>query len=254
MRSLAVASRSFSKHPILRKEVLKLYPDAKFNDEGLSLYGSSLIEFLQGYEKAITALEVIDEKILSKLPDLKVIGKYGVGLDMLDLNAMKKYGIKLGWTGGVNKRSVSELVVSFAIYLLHRVAIANTEVRNGKWYQVKGRQLSDCTVGIIGCGHVGKDLVKLLQPFNCKILVNDILDFKIFHYDLYRLKNDKDIDQLGIFENKNKNITFIEWPELITKKPNDRIEVYFQYSEKNEYRNINVVGFGKWRNYEFLEI
>ena len=82
----------------------------------------------------------------------------------------------------------------------------------------------------------------------------DILDLKILHYDLYRLKNDKDIDQLGIFENKNKNITFIEWPELIAKKPNDRIEVHFQYSKKNEYRNINFVGFGKWRNYEFLEI
>ena len=181
MKSLAITSRSFSKHPILRKEVLKLYPDAKFNDEGLSLYGDSLVKFLKGYEKAITALEVIDEKILSKLPDLKVIGKYGVGLDMLDLHAIKKFGIKLGWSGGVNKRSVSELVISFAIYLLHRAAFANDEVKNGKWYQVKGRQLSGCTVGIIGCGHVGKDLVRLLQPYNCKILVNDILDFKDFY-------------------------------------------------------------------------
>ena len=180
MKSLAITSRSFSKHPILRKEVLKLYPDAKFNDEGLSLYGDSLVKFLKGYEKAITALEVIDEKILSELPDLKVIGKYGVGLDMLDLHAIKKFGIKLGWSGGVNKRSVSELVISFAIYLLHRAAFANDEVKNGKWYQVKGRQLSGCTVGIIGCGHVGKDLVRLLQPYNCKILVNDILDFKDF--------------------------------------------------------------------------
>jgi D-3-phosphoglycerate dehydrogenase len=183
MKSVAITSRSFSKHPILREEVLKRYPDAKFNDEGLSLNGNSLIEFLQGYEKAITALETIDETILSQLPNLKVIGKYGVGLDMIDLNAMKKFGIKLGWTGGVNKRSVSELVVSFAIYLLHRVAFANTEVKNGKWYQVKGRQLSDCTVGIIGCGHVGKDLIKLLQPFNCKILVHDILNFKDFYQE-----------------------------------------------------------------------
>ena len=95
---------------------------------------------------------------------------------------------------------------------------------------------------------------QILSPTFNIVYDYDILDFKILHYDLYRLKNDKDIDQLGIFENKNKNITFIEWPELITKKPNDRIEVYFQYSEKNEYRNINVVGFGKWRNYEFLEI
>ena len=181
MRSLVIASRSFSKHPVLRKEVLKRYPNAKFNDEGLSLNGESLIEFLDGHEKAITALEKIDDSILKQLPDLKVIGKYGVGLDMIDLHAMKKYGVNLGWTGGVNKRSVSELVISYSVALLHRTVFANAEVRKGGWYQVKGRQLSNCTVGIIGCGHVGKDLVKLLQPFNCKILVYDILDFEDFY-------------------------------------------------------------------------
>ena len=183
MGSVVVVSRSFSKHPILRGEILKRYPDAKFNDEGLSLNGDSLVEFLKGYEKAITALETIDDSILSKLPDLKVIGKYGVGLDMIDLHAMKKFDVKLGWTGGVNKRSVSELVISFSIYLLHRVAFANAEVRNGEWYQVKGRQLSDCTFGIVGCGHVGKDLVKLLKPFGCDILAHDILDFKEFYQE-----------------------------------------------------------------------
>ena len=183
MKSLAVVSRSFSKHPILRNEVLKRYPDAKFNDEGLSLKDVTLIEFLQGYEKAITALEIIDEKVLFELPDLKIIGKYGVGLDMIDLNALNNHGVKLGWLGGVNKRSVSELVISFSISLLHRAAFANSEVKNGKWYQVKGRQLSDCTFGIIGCGHIGKDLVRLLKPFNCNILVHDILDFKDFYQE-----------------------------------------------------------------------
>ena len=181
MSSVAVASRSFSRHPELRALVLERYSDAKFNDEGLSLHGNSLIEFLSGYEKAITALEVIDDSILSQLPNLKVIGKFGVGLDMIDLHALKKYGIKLGWTGGVNKRSVSELVISFAVALLHRIVFANSEVRNGKWYQVKGRQLSDCTFGIIGCGHIGKDLIKLLKPFDCKILAHDILNFKEFY-------------------------------------------------------------------------
>ena len=181
MKSLAITSRSFSKHPILRREVLKLYPDSKFNDDGLKLNGDSLVEFLYGYEKAITALEVIDNSILSKLPHLKSISKFGVGLDMIDLSAMKKNNVKLGWKGGVNKRSVSELVVSFAIALLHRAVFANAEVRNGEWYQVKGSQLSDCTFGIIGCGHIGKDLVKMLKPFNCKILAHDILNFKEFY-------------------------------------------------------------------------
>ena len=181
MPSVAVTSRSFSRHPELRALVLARYSDAKFNDDGLSLQGKSLIEFLSGYEKAITALEVIDDSILSHLPNLKVISKYGVGLDMIDLHALKKYGVKLDWSGGVNKRSVSELVVSFAIALLHRAVFANSEVKKGKWYQPKGFQLSNCTFGIIGFGHIGKDLVKLLQPFDCKILAHDIRNFKEFY-------------------------------------------------------------------------
>lgn len=181
--SLAIASRSFSKNPLLRDAVLKDYPAAKFNDEGLSLSGDSLVDFLDGYEKAITALEVIDDSILSRLPVLKVIGKYGVGLDMIDLHALKKHKVKIGWTGGVNKRSVSELVVSSAIAILHRSVFANMEVRNNLWYQIKGRQLSDCTVGIIGCGNIGKDLVKLLKPFNCRVLSHDILNFKQFYQE-----------------------------------------------------------------------
>ena len=214
MASVVVASRSFSKHPILRGEVLNRYPDAKFNDDDLILKGDTLVQFLRGHDKAITALETIDESILSQLPDLNTIGKYGVGLDMIDLHAMKKFGVKLGWTGGVNKRSVSELVISFAIALLHRTVFANAEVKKGEWYQVKGRQLSDCTVGIVGCGHVGKDLVRLLKPFNCKILAYDILDFKEFYAEnnvtpvgLDDLIKNSDVVTLHLpFDDSTKNI------------------------------------------------
>jgi len=111
MNKVAVASRSFSKHPILRKAIIDRYPNVKFNDKGVSLSGESLVEFLTGCNKAIIALEEINEPILKQLPDLKVVGKYGVGLDTLDLEAMEKYGITLGWKGGINKRSVSELVI-----------------------------------------------------------------------------------------------------------------------------------------------
>ena len=214
MGSLAVASRSFSKHPLLRKEVLSRYPDTKFNDQGLSLQGDSLINFLAGYEMAITALETIDHSILSKLPELKIIGKYGVGLDMIDLDAMNKYDVQLGWKGGVNKRSVSELVISSAIALLHRSVFANSEVRKGKWNQVKGRQLSECTFGIVGCGHIGKDIIRLLQPFNCKILAHDILEFNNFYLQynvtsvgLDELLETSDVVTLHLpLDNSTKNI------------------------------------------------
>src|ERR1700680_2808277 len=112
---VAVCSRSFSSNPVLRAELLQLYQSVTFNDAGVQLSGDSLVKFLRGHEKAITALEVIDETVLSSLPELKVIGKYGVGLDMIDLAAMRAHGKRLGWTAGVNRRSVSELVISSAI-------------------------------------------------------------------------------------------------------------------------------------------
>jgi phosphoglycerate dehydrogenase-like enzyme len=225
LNSLAVASRSFSKHPVLRKEVLKRYPDAKFNDEGLSLQDGPLVNFLRGYKKAITGLEKIDKAILLQLPELKVIGKYGVGLDMVDLQAMSNLGLKLGWTGGVNKRSVSELVVSFAVALLHRAVYANAEVRSGKWNQVKGRQLSKCTVGVIGCGHIGKDVVRLLQPFGCRVIAHDILAFKEFYekYNvvptgLQQLLEESDVVTLHLpLDNSTKNILSREKLEMIKK-------------------------------------
>ena len=177
---VAVCSRSFSANVILRAELLSKYEHVTFNDQGVQLKGDSLVGFLAGHDKAITALEVLDESVLSRLPQLKVIGKYGVGLDMIDMQALRKYGKSLGWTGGVNRRAVSELVVSFAIAMLRRVPAANREVVGGTWRQHVGRNLTGSTVGIIGYGHVGKDLVELLKPYECTILIHDILDFSDF--------------------------------------------------------------------------
>jgi len=173
-RRIAVASRSFSRHPQLRQALLDRYAQVTFNDAGDSLAGDKLVAFMRGHDAAITALEKLDKYFFAALPEIKTIGKYGVGLDMIDLHAMKKHGVKLGWTGGVNRRAVSELVIAFAIALLRHVPQGHAQVRAGGWQQLKGRQLSGRTVGIIGLGHVGRDLVELLKPFGCNIFANDI--------------------------------------------------------------------------------
>jgi D-3-phosphoglycerate dehydrogenase len=178
---VAVTSRSFSRHPVLRAELLEQYPNTRFNGEGLSFGDEDLIEYAKGAGKLITALERINEKVLSALPDLEVISKYGVGTDMLDKEALIRHGIRLGWTGGVNRRSVSELVLAFSISLLRNIRASGLELDAGVWNNQVGRCLSDRTVGIIGCGHIGKDLVGLLAAFNCRVLAHDILDFPEFY-------------------------------------------------------------------------
>ena len=178
---VAVTSRTFSRHAVLRGELQERYPNATFNEDGVTLNGADLIDFLKGHRKAITALEHLDGAVFSAVPKLEVVSKFGVGLDSIDLDDMAAHGVRLGWTGGVNKRSVSELVIAFAISMLRHVPQANAGVRTGTWHKHVGRQLSDRTVGIIGCGHVGKDLAILLRAFGCSVLAQDILDFSEFY-------------------------------------------------------------------------
>lgn len=178
---VAVCSRSFSRNTVLRAELLARYQQVTFNDSGRQLEGDELVAFLRGHDKAITALEKITDPILAQLPQLRVIGKYGVGVDMIDMDAMRRHGKRLGWTGGVNRRSVSEMVIAFAVSMLRHFPTAQREVLGGTWRQLVGGQLSGRTVGIIGCGHIGKDLVQLLQPWGCTLLAHDILDFPEFY-------------------------------------------------------------------------
>lgn len=172
---IAVTSRSFSRHPVLRTELLARYETVTFNDKGKSLAGDELVNFLRGHPKAIMSLEILNEPILSRLPELQVVSKFGVGLDTFDLEAMQRRGVSLVWSGGINKRSVSELVIAFAIALMRHVIAANHEVRSGVWRQRTGGCLSGRTIGVIGCGHIGSDLIDLLKPFGCKVLCHDIM-------------------------------------------------------------------------------
>jgi len=171
---VAVTSRSFSRNEVLRSELLARYEQVTFNDEGLSLGGDSLVDFLAGHPMAITALEKIDDGILDRLPDLKVISKVGVGIDMIDLEAMERHDVRLGWARGTNARSVSELALALMLSLLRNLPSAARLVRQGEWRQLQGSTLTDRTVGIIGFGHVGRDLGGLLAAFSCRVLAYDV--------------------------------------------------------------------------------
>ena len=94
----------------------------------------------------------------------------------------------------------------------------------------------------------------ILSPTFNIVYDYDVGNIKILHYDLYRLKNYKDINQLGMFETSSNQIKIVEWPELIKPKPKDRVDVLFQYSKLMKSRKVKIIGFGKWKNYKFDEI
>ena len=173
---VAVTSRSFSRHPVLRAELLEQYSNVRFNDTGVELRGEELVSFLAGCEKAITGLEPIDDALLSRLPELRVVSKVGVGIDMIDLEALRRHGVRLGWARGTNANSVAELVIMFAIAALRHVPELDREVRQGIWRQPKGRLLSGRTVGIVGFGAVGRAVAELLRGFGCPVLAHDVIE------------------------------------------------------------------------------
>jgi len=173
---VGISSISFSKSYILRKEVTQAFPNSFFNEKGCRFSELELTRFLNNADAAIIGIEPVTDQVLVKNPKLKMISKYGVGLDNIDQSLLKYRGIKLGWTGGVNRRSVAELTLCFMLGLCRNIFGSGYSLKQSKWEKEGGWQLTGKTVGIIGCGHVGSDVIKLLAPLKCNILVCDILD------------------------------------------------------------------------------
>ena len=92
---------------------------------------------------------------------------------------------------------------------------------------------------------------EVLSPTFNIVFEYKIKDFTIKHYDLYRLKNDEEITNVGLFENIEQDITLIEWPELIKKKPLNRIDIFFEYEKNMNSRILKIKTYGRLKEYEF---
>jgi D-3-phosphoglycerate dehydrogenase len=165
---------------ILRDELSKLFPQSIFNDMGRYLKEDELIRFAGEADALLVGRDRITDKVLSALPQLKIISKYGVGLDNVDQEAMQKYKVQLGWTAGVNRRSVAELTLSFMLGLCHNVFKSGGALKQGQWVKEGGQLLQGKTVGIVGCGNIGKEVVRLLKSFECEVWIHDILEMSEF--------------------------------------------------------------------------
>ena len=130
---------------------------------------------------------------------------------------------------------------------------------------IKKIQNQDCILlfGEIGVGKttLTRAIINNLQSQN-KIKVTEVLsptfnivyeyeikNLKIMHYDLYRLKTDKEIQQLGIFDQDTSSIKIIEWAEIIKNKPENRLEIYLSYKNEEDMRIIKFKGFGEWEDF-----
>jgi D-3-phosphoglycerate dehydrogenase len=174
---VAITSRSFSANKYLVEELRARYANITLNNSGKTLVGSELLEFLDGQNKVIVGLENFDKNLIDQLPELKVISKFGVGLNNIDLESMKEHSISLGFQPGTNKQSVAELALMHIFIALRKAPSSKEDICNNIWSQNKGHELFGKTIGIIGFGNIGQRLAELLEPFKCKIIFYDGIEF-----------------------------------------------------------------------------
>ncbi|CAN2230989.1 phosphoglycerate dehydrogenase [Candidatus Planktophila dulcis] len=178
---VAVTSRSFSANTELRNRLLSSFPNSKFNESGKILSSENLVDFLTGAEAGIFALEKIDSAVLSKLPQLKILSKFGVGVDGVDFQALKTHNVKFLHFPGTNSNAVAEIALSNAISLLRRIPENQRNFSNGEWGQLKGREIHGKTVGVIGAGPIGKRFLELCSFFDCELRAFDLQQDEVFN-------------------------------------------------------------------------
>ena len=176
---IAVTSRSFSKNEELVSFLKSKFKHVKLNTQGLSLKGKSLIEFLEGMDGAIIGIEPMTHQVISKLPTLKLISKYGVGTNNLDMSAIKQNNIALSISPGSNSQSVAEYALYLILLSLRQNFNNLEEISRRVWSQKKGRDLYGKKIGILGFGNIGKKLTSILKAFNVEILVFDQIKIKL---------------------------------------------------------------------------
>lgn len=188
---IKVTSKSFSRSSELMAELGEVGDEVVGRPDAAGhLDPHGLIDFLGDADAAVVGLDQFNADAVAGLPNLRAVAKYGVGLDNVDVRACLARGIYVGWTPGLNRRSVSELALGAMLMLLRNAFPTAQMLRSGTWHKQGGVQLTGKTVGIFGVGHIGKDLIELLRPFGCRILGCDVRD----QQDYYRVLGVEAVD------------------------------------------------------------
>lgn len=144
-----------------------------YNPTGKPLTSAEVTVLLPGIDGYIAGLDAIDAAALAGADRLKVIARYGVGVDNVDLAAARARKIVVTNTPGANSASVAELALGLLLALARQIPEAVEAVHLGKWPRYAGLSLEGKTIGILGLGAIGRQLVRRLQGFDCRIVAHD---------------------------------------------------------------------------------
>ena len=173
---ILVTATSYGQHDAgLKSELEAAVGRVTYNETGRPLSSAQLAALLPGVDGTIAGLDSIDAAALAAADGLRVVARYGVGVDNVDLAAAAARGIVVTNTPGANARSVAELTVALLLLLARPVVRAAAETRAGGWPRLPGLSLAGKTVGLVGFGAIGRQTARLLAGFDCRLLAYDPL-------------------------------------------------------------------------------
>ena len=144
-----------------------------FNPKGAPLTEDELLPLLQDCDGYLAGLDQVTAKVLQACHKLKVISRYGVGCDAVDLAAAKSLGITVTNTPGANAQGVAELAMALMLSVARRIPYLDRETKAGHWVRSTGIELCGRTVGILGLGAIGKRLAECCKGFGMKVVAYD---------------------------------------------------------------------------------
>jgi D-3-phosphoglycerate dehydrogenase len=144
-----------------------------FNPLGKPLVEDELIPLLEDCEGYIAGLDFVTGKVLAACKKLRVISRYGAGVDRLDLRAAAERNITVCNTPGANAQAVADLAIALALAAAWKLPMLDRRTREGQWVRSTGVELYGKTMGILGLGAVGRGVAKRAQGFSMKVLAYD---------------------------------------------------------------------------------
>jgi D-3-phosphoglycerate dehydrogenase / 2-oxoglutarate reductase len=144
-----------------------------YNPHGRPLSAAELIPLVREADGFIAGLDQIDASVIEAAGRLKVIARYGVGIDRVEVPAATRRGIVVTNTPGANSAAVAEMAIALMLTLGRDLCRANRSTRKGEWPRVAGIGLRGKTVGLIGFGAIGREMAARLKGFGCRLLVSD---------------------------------------------------------------------------------
>ena len=144
-----------------------------FNPVGKPLSEDELIPLLEGCEGCIAGLDYYTPRVLESAKTLKVISRYGVGVDRVDLAAAKAQNIVVCNTPGANNQAVADLAFALLLSTARRVPVLDRKTKDGQWPRSTGTELYGKTIGIMGLGAIGKAVAKRAAGFSMNVIAYD---------------------------------------------------------------------------------